>query len=210
MTGWWLSDAVGEYSGLCRDWREVGDLGRGQVADFRLRPTRLRGDDDGGDRAGRLGMHDEDGDRRLELRPVLAVRLAGRPELEDEEVQAVLEPGVDRVGAGQPVADRGELLRTRQGGEEGVVGAGQVGASRELGGDRLVQLGRTDRGAIPSAAARRRVGDHGNDLRSDHGHAPPLSALWAGSEGAVQAPSGSSPRLDTQCPRVRRKRPQPT
>jgi hypothetical protein len=98
-------------------------------------------------------VHREHRDRRFRVLPRRAIDRA-YAQLEYEKVQAVLLPGIEVVVVGQAVPNRRELGRSLQRPEERGVGAGQGIADRVLGDDPRVQIGRTGRGGIPSAAAR--------------------------------------------------------
>jgi hypothetical protein len=71
----------------------------------------VRADDDCGERGGRLRVHREDRYRRL---GVIGPRTIRGSELKDEEVEALLFPGVDRPQVGDAAADRTVVRRPLQ------------------------------------------------------------------------------------------------
>jgi hypothetical protein len=69
-------------------------------------------------------------------------------------VEPFLLPGVDRLEIGHAWPEGAVVRRPLERHQELVVGAGQVVAGAVLAGDVLMDVGRTGRGAIPSAAVR--------------------------------------------------------
>ena len=179
-------------------------------------PPRL-GRDHGyrGDRLALIRVHREHGERDgLGARTGALVA-----EREDEEVEAVVEPGVEnrmRRLAGEPRAQAAELPRALERYEEARVRAGKILGDAELSRDLLVQVGRTGREGIPSAAAgtgfdRRRhvhtVSLLVCDRRSSGGEAPPPERALTTLPFAAYMPprsgsgsgSGQSPSATVDC-----------
>jgi hypothetical protein len=165
---------------LERELRGVGAARRAKVRDLRLAAPFVRDHRDGGDRLGRFGMHGEH--RKSALAPRSSA-VDGRREEEDEEVEAVIKPGLEqwvRRRPGQTRAQLAELGRPLERHQEAGIGARQIIRDGELRRDGFLQDGRTGRRCVASTTPglwlrrgfklghdRSRIGAPGGDPRGN-------------------------------------------
>lgn len=121
-------------------WRRVGAVGLAHVDDLGFGAVRPRRHHDHRDRCQLCRVHSEYGDGEIGRMGDYAI---GRFERKDEEVQALLLPGVDRLRLGDTRADRPVFERFLERHQQRKVGTGQVVGWRVLGSDLIVEIGRT-------------------------------------------------------------------